>query len=334
MKAIVQTGYGQPEDVLEPAAIDRPTIGDDDVLVRVRATSVNTPDWVAVAGIPYGLRLQFGLRRPKTPVRGSDVAGIVAAVGENVTDLDVGAEVFGSAWANKISTTAGTFAEYSTAPASQLIAKPGAVSFEEAAASVMSGLTALIAIRDVGQVGQGTSLLVNGASGGVGTFAVQIAKRLGAEVTGVCSGRNVDLIRGLGADHVIDYAVEDFTKGEKRYDVILDNVMNHRPRATARVLKRGGLLIPNSVGNSGGFLAGLPRMAKAALIGLGRTDVKFVQCVVSRENLSDLAALLESDDLDVVIDSVHLLAEAGKAVALMLGHHARGNIVIVPELPA
>ena len=161
-------------------------------------------------------------------------------------------------------------------PASQLIKKPVGLTFEEAAASVMSGLTAMIAMRDVGKVGPGTRVLINGASGGVGTFAVQIAKALGAEVTGVCSTRNVELVRSLGADHLIDYTKEDFTRGGRRYDVILDNVMNHPPSATARVLTSTGMLIPNSVGNTGGLFAGLLRMARAGLMGRGSTDVRFV----------------------------------------------------------
>lgn len=163
--------------------------------------------------------------------------------------------------------TQGTFAEFTTAPATKLLAKPAALSFEEAAAAVMSGLTAMIAIRDVGRVASGARVLINGASGGVGTFAVQIAKLVGAEVTGVCSTRNVELLRSLGADHVIDYTEDDFTRGDRRYDLVLDNVMDHPPRSTARVLAPAGVLIPNSVGNSGGLVAGLLRMARAALLG-------------------------------------------------------------------
>ena len=204
MKAIVQEGYGAPERVLKLAEVDRPSVGDDDVLIRVRATSVNTPDWITVAGVPYILRLRFGLRKPPTPVRGTDIAGVVEAVGKNVTDLQPGDEVFGSSWADTLATQ-GTFAEFTVAPASQLTKKPVGLTFEDAAASVMSGLTALIAIRDVGRVGPRTRVLISGASGGVGTLAVQIAKALGAEVTGVCSTRNVELVRSLDADHVIDY---------------------------------------------------------------------------------------------------------------------------------
>ena len=327
MKAIVQDRYGAPQRVLKLGDVDLPQVGDDDVLIQVRATSVNTPDWITVTGVPYILRLKFGLRKPSTPVRGTDIAGVVEAVGENVTDLQPGDEVFGSSWADSLATP-GTFAEFTVAPASQLIKKPGRLSFEEAGGSVMSGLTALIAMRDVGMVGPGTRVLINGASGGVGTLAVQIAKALGAEVTGVCSTGNLELVRSLGADHVVDYTEEDFTRGEQRYDVILDNVMNHPPSATARVLTPTGMLIPNSIGNTGGLFAGLLRAARAALMGRGSTNVQFVTCVVNRENLDALAALLESGDLKVVIDKVYPLSEAANAVAHMLGHHARGQIVV------
>jgi NADPH:quinone reductase-like Zn-dependent oxidoreductase len=194
--------------VLVPAEIDPPEIGDDDVLIRVRATSVNTPDWITVAGIQYVLRLRFGLRAPRTRVRGTDVAGIVEPVGPQVTDLPPGDEVFGSAWGGSLATT-GAFAELTVAPASKLIKKPPGLTFEDAAGSVMSGLTALIAMRDVASVGAGTRVLINGSSGGVATFAVQIARALGAEVTGGCSTRNVELTRSLGAAHVIDYTQED-----------------------------------------------------------------------------------------------------------------------------
>jgi NADPH:quinone reductase-like Zn-dependent oxidoreductase len=332
VRAVVQDGYGPPEQVLRLAEIDSPPVGDDDVLVRVRATSVNTPDWIAVTGIPHVLRLRSGLRRPRTPVRGTDVAGVVEAVGANVTRLQVGDEVLGSTWDGSLA-AAGTFAELAAVPAGGLIAKPAGLGFEEAAASVMSGLTALLAMRDVGSVKPGTRVLVNGDSGGVGTFAVQIAHALGAEVTGVCSTRNVELVKSLGAHHVVDYTKEDFTHGEARYDVVLDNVLNHPPPATARVLAPAGVLIPNSVGNTGGLLAGLPRMARAAVMGKGSTNVRFATFVVNRENLEALAALLEAGDVKAVVDSVYPLEEAAAAVAHMLGHHARGNVVIAVGAP-
>jgi len=293
----------------------------------VRATSVNTPDWITVTGVPYVLRLGSGLRRPRAPVRGTDVAGVVEAVAPDVTDLRPGDEVFGSSWTGTRSTR-GTFAELTAVPASSLIPKPEALSFEEAGASVMSGLTALAAMQTVGKVSPGTRVLINGASGGVGTFAVQIARSLGAEVTGVCSTRNLDFVRSLGADHVIDYTQEDFTRGPGRYDLVLDNVLNHPPTATARALGPGGVLMPNSVGNTGGLFAGLPRMGRAAVMRLGSTNVQFVTWKVGRENLKSLAALLQSGDARVIISEVYPLADAADAVAHMLGHHAVGKVAI------
>lgn len=329
MTAVVQDGYGAPHDVLQLANVERPTPGLDEVLVRVRATSVNTPDLVAVTGVPRILRLKTGLRRPGTAVRGTDVAGVVEAVGRNVTHVRPGDEVFGSVWDNQPVQRAGTFAQFTAVPASQVVSKPDGVSFAEAAASVMSGITALNAMRDVGGVTSGTRVLVNGASGGVGTMAVQIAKALGAEVTGVCSSGNVELVRSLGANHVIDYTTSDYTQRDERYDVIVDNVMNHPPAATARVLAAGGLFIPNSVGTSGGILGGLPRVARASLLGRrGATRVGMATCVVNHDNLAALATLLQSRQVQVVIDHTYPLHDAAAAVAHMLGHHARGKIAI------
>jgi NADPH:quinone reductase-like Zn-dependent oxidoreductase len=192
----------------------------------------------------------------------------------------------------------------------------------------MSGLTALVGLRDVGQVGAGSRVLVNGASGGVGTFAVQIAASLGAEVTGVCGPGNVELVRSLGAARVIDYTKEDFTRDGQRYDVILDNVLNRPPSATARLLGPRGVFIPNSIGNTGGLLAGLPRIARAMLMGLGSTNVKTVTLRVNRENLSALASLLESGAVRVIIDKAYPFDQTAAAVARMLGHHASGNVAI------
>jgi len=329
MKAMIQDRYGSPEEVLRLADVDLPQVGDGDVLVRMRATSVNTPDWIAVTGVPYFIRLQYGLTKPRMPVRGSDVAGVVEAVGVHVTDLEPGDEVFGSWWDNS-PRTQGTFAEFTAGPAFNLIRKPAALSFDQAGASVMSGLTALIAMRDVGKVAPGSRVLINGASGGVGTFAVQIAKTLGAEVTGVCSTRNVELVESLGADHVIDYTMTDFTRDKKRYDVILDNVMNHPPSSMTRLLAPTGTFIPNSVGDRGGALAGLPRMARAFVMGLGKTDVRFAGgwAPPTRVDLTVLADLLVSGAVRVIIDNVYPLESAGQAVAHMLGHHARGNVVV------
>ncbi len=330
MQAIIQDGYGAPERVLRLGQIARPATGADDVLLRVRATSVNAPDWATVVGVPYVFRLQSGLRGPRHPVRGTDVAGVVEAVGERVTDLEPGDLVLGSLWGSAPGSRAGAFAQYAVAPASQLVKKPAGLSFEEAAASVMTGLTAMIAMRDVGQVGPGTRVLINGASGGVGTMAVQIAKSLGAEVTGVCSTRNVELVRSHGADHVIDYTKHDFTQSQQAYDLILDNVLNHSPKASARLLAPNGVLIPNSFGNTGGLLAGLPRVARAALMGKGATNVKFATLAVNRENLNALVRLLETDAVKVVIDQAYPLDEAASAVTHVLTHHASGKVAIVP----
>ena len=328
MRAIVQHGYGTPRDVLRPGQVPCPSPGAGDVLIGVRATSVNTPDWATVAGVPSILRLNTGLRRPGHAVRGSDVAGVVKAVGPDVTDLRPGDDVFGSLWGSTARTHAGAFAEYTVAPVSQVARKPAALSFQDAAASVMTGLTALIAMRDVGQVGDRSRVLVNGASGGVGTMAVQIAASMGAEVTGVCGPRNVELVRSIGAARVIDYTTEDFTRDRQRYDVILDNVLNRPPSATARLLAPRGVLIPNSIGNTGGLLAGLPRVAGAMLMGLGPTTVKTVTLTVNRDNLRALADLLESGTVQVVIDKTYPLDCTATAVAHMLGHHARGKVAI------
>jgi NADPH:quinone reductase-like Zn-dependent oxidoreductase len=292
----------------------------------MRATSVNAPDWATVTGVPYIGRLSHGLRRPKRPVRGSDVAGVVEAAGAGVSDLAPGDEVLGTTGLAR----AGAFAQYVAVPAAQLVKKPAELTFSDAAASVMTGLAALVAMRDVAQAGAGTRVLINGASGGVGTMAVQIAKVLGAEVTGVCgSARNIELVRILGADHVIDYTQEDFTQTRQRFDVVLDNVLNHPPKATARVLAPRGVLIPNSFGYTGGLLAGLPRMARAVLMGrLGPITVKLVSPAVNRENLTALVRLLESGEVKVVIDKTYPLGDAAGAVTHMLEHRASGKIVI------
>jgi NADPH:quinone reductase-like Zn-dependent oxidoreductase len=316
---MVQDSYGGA-DVMQLRNIDKPQIGEDEVLIRVRAAGVNPADWAIMSGLPYIARPVYGLRKPKVSVRGTDVSGVVEAVGANVTRFQPGDEVFGASH--------GSYAEYAAAAEHTLALKPANLTFEQAAAVPMAGLVALQAIRDHGHVEAGQRVLVNGASGGIGTFAVQIAKALGAEVTGVTSTRNVELVRSIGADHVIDYTHEDFTRGERRYDVILDNVLNHRPRTTTRALAPGGVFMPNSVGNTGGMFAGLLRMAGAVPLGLGSTSVKFVNCIVDRGNLEALSGLLESGDVKVVIDRVYPLAQAGEAVAHMLGHHARGKVVI------
>lgn len=324
MRAVVQRRYGDPLQVLHLIELPVPTPGDDEVLVEVHAASVNTPDWITVTGTPAVLRLRFGLFGPATPVRGTDVAGVVAAVGRGVTDLQPGDAVFGSTWSDSLANPSGSFAEYAVAPASRLVRAPAGLSFEEAGASPMSGLTALIALRDVAAVGPGTTVLINGASGGVGTFAVQIARARGAEVTGVCSTANVALVRALGAHHVVDYTVEDFTRSDRRYDVVLDNVMNHPPAAVARLLAPDGQYLPNSIGAGGALLGGLPRIARAALMRRART----VSCAVNRTNLASLADLLADGTVRAVIDEVYPLADTPRAVSRMLSRRARGQVVV------
>ena len=290
MKAMVQTGYGEPERVLRLAEVERPGSADRRRPDPGEGDRVNTPDWIVVAGVPYVLRLRAGLRRPSMAVRGTDVAGVVQEVGSAVTDLRPGDEVFGSLWENAAALhPPGTFAELTVAPASQVIEKPARLSFQEAGAAVMSGLTALLSMRDVGRVQPGAKVLVNGASGGVGTFAVQIAKALGAEVTGVCSTRNVDLVR------------------------VARRRPRHRPYGTGLHPRRAALrrdprqrVEPPAVrdGPCSGAVGHVhpeqrrehrrparrpPRMARARSMRRS-TDVKFVTCVVNRENLSALAA--------------------------------------------
>ena len=254
MRAIVQRCYGSPE-VLESADVDRPVVGDDDVLVRVRAASVHPGDYFIMTGEPYVVRLAFGLRRPRHPIPGRDLAGVVAAVGKDVADLQPGDEVFG--WS-----TTGTLAEYACVPADQLVRTPANLSAGQAAAVPTSGLTALQALRDIAHVQPGQAVLITGASGGVGTFAVQIAKALGAEVTGVCSTRNVELVRSVGADHVIDYTRTDFTRTGLRYDVIFDSVEAQSLSEVRRALTPTGTLIPNS-GRGGRWVGPLGRIVKA-----------------------------------------------------------------------
>jgi NADPH:quinone reductase-like Zn-dependent oxidoreductase len=323
MRAVIQDAYGAPSRVLRLGQIQRPSIKPGTVLIRVRATSVNTPDWAAITGVPYIFRLGIGLRRPRLSIRGSDLAGVVVAVDKSVTDLTPGDEVFGST-----GTLGGAFAEYAVVSRARLAKKPAGLSFEEAAASVMTGLTALVAMRDVAKVGPGTRLLINGASGGVGTMALQIAKALGARITGVCSTRNLELVRSLGADEVVDYTTEDVTRSPRRFDVILDNVLNHPPTAMARLLAPRGVLIPNSLGYTGGLLAGLPRMARAVIMSLGSTTVKTVTPKVNGENLSALLRLLESGQIRTVIEKIYPLDDAASAVSHVLGHHPGGKIAI------
>src|SRR5215204_6848499 len=257
MKAIVQDKYGSP-DVLELKDIDKPEIGDDEVLVRIRAAGVNPADWAIMSGLPYIARPVYGLRKPKNAVRGTDVAGTIEAVGTGVTGLQPGDEVFG--WCD------GSFADYAAASEERLALKPTNLSFELAAAVPMAGLVALQALRDHGGVRAGQTVLINGASGGIGTFAICTAKALGAEVTGVCSTRNMDMVRSIGADHVIDYTQADFTQTGQRYDLIFDAVGNRSVSDYKRALSHNGTLVPNGGGFDNHWFASGGRVISAHVL--------------------------------------------------------------------
>jgi NADPH:quinone reductase-like Zn-dependent oxidoreductase len=323
MKAIVQDDYGTaPEDVLRLAEIARPTIGDDEVLVRVRAASVDRGTWHVMAGLPYPIRLAgFGLRTPKGLNPGRSVAGTVESVGKGVTGLTPGDEVYG--------TCDGSFAEYSRARASRLASKPANLSFEQAAAVPISGLTALQAVRDQAQVQAGHKVLIIGASGGVGTFAVQIAKAYGAEVTGVCSTAKMDLVRAVGADHVIDYTRDDFADGEHHYDAILDIGGNRRLSHLRRALTPRGRLVITGGETDGRWLGGTDRQLRAIL--LSPLVSQKLGTFISSENSGDLMVLrdlIESGKIIPAIDRTYPLSEVPAAIQYLIEGHARGKLVI------
>lgn len=317
MKAIVQDEYGSAE-VLVARDVPTPTIGDDDVLVRVHTASIHLGDWVLMTGSPYIMRVATGLRRPKNLVPGTDVAGTVEAVGASVQRLRVGDQVLG--WC------AGAFAEYVAANEDRFIAKPPDLTFEQAAAVGVSATTALQLLRDDGKVEPGRSVLINGASGGVGTFAVQIAKALGATVTGVCSTRNVELVRSIGADRVIDHTREDFTEGEQRYDLILDNVGNHSMARARRVLTPAGMLISNGGGHADGKLLRTVRTLLVSLV--VRQQARPTIKTQNRADLLALMALVEDGRITPVIDATFPLSETRQAIERVASGRTRGTIVI------
>ncbi|MEU4495651.1 NAD(P)-dependent alcohol dehydrogenase [Streptomyces sp. NPDC023998] len=322
MKAIVQDRYGSP-DVLELREVDKPAVADHEVLVRVHAAAVNARDWHLVRGDPYLARLVLGVRRPKTKIRGTDFAGRVEAVGKDVTRFRPGDEVFGEA--------DGAFAEYVSASDDVLEPKPANLTFEQAAVVPLAGNTALMGLRDLARVQPGQKVLVNGASGGVGTFAVQIAKSFGAEVTGVCSTRNMDLVRSIGADHVIDYTREDFTRSGRQYDVVLDLVGNRSLTECRRALTPAGTLVLSGGGTSeGGSLVG-----PMGLILRGQALSRFVRhrllvltATPNKENLAALRELAESGEVAPVIDRTFPLSEVPEAIAYLEVEHARAKVVI------
>ena len=322
MKAIVFYQYGPP-DVLRFEEIEKPAPGHHEVLIKVRAASLNPYDWHFMRGEPYILRLMAGLRKPKDRRLGVDVAGQVKAVGKEVTQFKPGDEVFGSC--------RGALAEYACASESTLVMKPDNVTFEEAASVPVAAFTALQGLRDHGKVEPGQKVLINGASGGVGTFAAQIGKWLGAEVTGVCSTRNVEMVRALGADHVIDYAQEDFTRGRQRYDLIFDSVGNHSLSAFRRVLKTKGTYVIVG-GPSGRWIDPLAGFVKARLLSpFVSQRLVTVLAKPNREDLTILAELMGAGKVTPVIDRRYGLSEVPEAVRYLEKGHARGKVVVTLE---
>jgi NADPH:quinone reductase-like Zn-dependent oxidoreductase len=320
MQAIVQDRYGSAE-VLAAREVEKPAIADNEILVRVHAASIHVGDWILMTGSPFIMRMATGLTKPKNSIPGTDLAGTVEAAGKDVQDLRPGDEVFG--WGT------GAFAEYASGPADQFVKKPADLTFAQAAAIGVSATTALQLLRDNGHVQAGQKVLVNGASGGVGTFAVQIAKAFGAEVTGVTSTKNVELVRSLGADHVIDYTVEDFTKGGPRYDLILDNVGNHSMAETRRALTATGTLISNGGGHEDGKLA---RTIKAAIASMVvRQQAAPSVKTQNRSDLVALAALVEAGVVSPVIDRTYALRQTPEAIGHVAAGHARGTVVITME---
>lgn len=320
MKAIVQDEYGSA-DALDLRDIEKPEIDDDEVLIRVHAAGVNIADWAIMNGLPYVARPVYGLRKPKNPVRGSDVSGTVEAVGAGVTRLHPGDEVFGE--------SVGSFAEYATGTGGKLAPKPANLTFEQAAAVPMAGLVALQALSEHGDVRAGQKILINGASGGIGTFAVQIAKSLGAEVTGVCSTRNMDMVRSLGADHVIDYSHENFTQMNQRYDFILDNVANHSMSELRGALTPEGTLVPNGGGFDNHWFASGGRMINAYALKRFVSHKLRPFLVSSKfEDLVPLKELIEAGKVVPVIDRTYPLSEASQAIRYVGEGHTRGKVVI------
>jgi NADPH:quinone reductase-like Zn-dependent oxidoreductase len=323
MKAIVYYNYGPP-DVLQLEEIEKPVPNDNQVLVKIRAVSVNPYDWHFMEGIPYIVRLLgFGPLKPKLSRLGVDFAGTVEAVGKNITLFKPGDEVFGG--------KGGAWAEYVVISEKFLVTKPANITFEQAGSVQIAGLTALQGLRDKGKIQPGQKVLINGASGGVGTFAVQIAKHLGAHVTGVCSGRNVDMVRSLGADHVIDYTKEDFTKSGPRYDVILDNVGNRSLSESRRVLTPNGkyVLVGGGGVNDNRWLGPIGMVIKTLLLKpFIHQEMKMMLSEVKKEDLTLLADLMHSGKVTPVIDKAYPFSEIREAVRYVETGRARGKVAV------
>jgi NADPH:quinone reductase-like Zn-dependent oxidoreductase len=320
MKAIAQDVYGSP-DVLKLEEVETPAVPDGGVLVRVRAASINAADWHLMRGEPLIARMVLGLLRPKQRRRGTDVAGIVEAVGKSVTQLQPGDEVFG--WGR------GSLAEYVCGDETDFVVKPAGVTFEQAAAVPLAALTALQGLRDHGHVQPGQSVLINGASGGVGTFAVQIAKSFGADVTGVCSAGNVDMVRSKGADRVVDYTREDFTEGELRYDLMVDIAGSRAWSELRRGLKPKATLVVIGGPSTGRWIGPLGHLIKMRLASLrGSRKVVVFVASANHEDLVALQKLLEAGKIMPVIDRTYPLSEAPEAIRYLETGHARAKVVI------
>ena len=321
MKAALLDRFGSPDNI-ELREIEEPTPADDEVLVRVRAASVNPADWYSVMGRPYVGRMAMGLRKPKSDRVGVDFAGTVEAVGNDVTELRPDDEVFGG--------RSGAFAEYVVVREERaVVSKPANVTFEQAAAVPVAALTALQGLRDKGQLQPGQQVLINGASGGVGTFAVQIAKALGAEVTGVCSTRNVDIVRSLGADHVIDYTREDFTESDRRYHLLLDVAGSRSWSEYKRVLDPHATLVIVGAPKGNRLLGPLSHIVKVRLGALRSSQkVVFFIAKFNREDMETLRELLEAGEVTPVIDRRYELSEIADAFRYLGEGHAQGKVVI------
>lgn len=321
MKAIVYCDYGSP-DVLKLEDLARPAPNDDQVLIKVRAASVNPFEWHFMRGTPYiGRLMGMGLRKPKETRLGRDVAGQVEAVGRNVTQFKPGDAVFGSA--------PGALAEYVCASEPRLAMKPGNVTFEQAASVPIAAITALQALRDKGRLQPGQNVLINGASGGVGTFAVQIAKAFGAHVTGVCSTRNVEMVRSIGADQVVDYTKEDFTGSGRRYDLIVDNVGNHSLFECRRALTPKGKYVLVG-GKNGRWIAPLDRALGAKLFSwFVSQDMGMLMANMNKSDLGVLRDLMQAGKVTPVIDRTYTLSQVPEAFRYLEAGHARGKVVII-----
>jgi NADPH:quinone reductase-like Zn-dependent oxidoreductase len=320
MRAIVQDEYGQP-DVLRLTDVAKPEVGDDDVLVRVHAAGVNPADWHMVTGTPYLVRMVAGVRTPKTQIPGADLAGRVEAVGSSITEFSVGDDVFGE--------NAAAYAEYATVPQDRIAHKPSNATFEQAAAMPIAAITALQGLRDKGQVSEGQTVLINGASGGVGTFAVQIAKSMGAVVTGVSSTRNTELVSSIGADHVIDYTEEDFTTGKGRYDVILDTVGNHALSDLRSSLTAEGRYVSVGKKPMGDWIGPITHLVRLGMSSALRPQS--MRTMLAKQTAEDLATLVnfvESGAVTPVIDTEFTLDQVPDALTYLGEGHTQGNVVI------